>query len=328
MSGFVDECRKEWDRLGVPDAVSNEMAADLAADLAEAEAEGASAEDVLGNAVFDAKSFAASWATARGVVSQAPVPEGRSRTPWVVVVCNLVSFVAGAVGFVLITSGRGMAVASAVRGSFGLRIPRSFGPPSLWVGPHAPGSPIFLHSAGFQALGAILLMGGVIGLCLTLWLWSPWSTPPTRTPLRGPCGAAQLSLTRATVCSQDQGPQTGGEPVVERMGDTFGRVSCELVSRSVRRGVDPVWRPDLHTVQVLVEDATRGEECPVVDDAHRSRELDCDRPDQMVVDDPSPRLVLRKRRLAEAGAARHGRHRGENEMCSVGRCDPDRRADL
>lgn len=64
MSRFVDECRKEWHRLGVPEAVSNEMAADLDADLAEAEAEGASPEHVLGNGVFDAHSFAASWAWA------------------------------------------------------------------------------------------------------------------------------------------------------------------------------------------------------------------------------------------------------------------------
>jgi hypothetical protein len=68
VSTFAEECRREWKRLGVPDAVANEMAADLEADLAEAEAEGASAEDVLGSAVFDARSFAASWAAERGVI--------------------------------------------------------------------------------------------------------------------------------------------------------------------------------------------------------------------------------------------------------------------
>jgi hypothetical protein len=36
VTEFVDECRSEWKRLGVPDAVANEMAADLAADLQEA----------------------------------------------------------------------------------------------------------------------------------------------------------------------------------------------------------------------------------------------------------------------------------------------------
>lgn len=49
MSEFVENCRREWKRLGVPAAVSDEMAADLAADLAEAEAEGVGPEKVLGN---------------------------------------------------------------------------------------------------------------------------------------------------------------------------------------------------------------------------------------------------------------------------------------
>ena len=79
MNKFVEECRHEWKRLGVPDAVANEMAADLEADLAEAEAEGASAEDVLGSAVFDARSFAASWAAERGVIGPVPATQRFSR---------------------------------------------------------------------------------------------------------------------------------------------------------------------------------------------------------------------------------------------------------
>ena len=60
MNEFVDECRREWRRLGVPDPVANEMAADLTADLEEAEAEGGSPEDVLGNSAFDPRRFAGS----------------------------------------------------------------------------------------------------------------------------------------------------------------------------------------------------------------------------------------------------------------------------
>jgi hypothetical protein len=41
------ECRREWKRIGVPDPVANEMAADLAADVEEADADGVSAEEVL-----------------------------------------------------------------------------------------------------------------------------------------------------------------------------------------------------------------------------------------------------------------------------------------
>src|SRR5579863_1740210 len=77
VSEFVDECRREWRRLGVPDPVANEMAADLTADLEEAEAEGGSPEDVLGNSAFDPRRFAAAWAAARGVTSP-PIPDRRS----------------------------------------------------------------------------------------------------------------------------------------------------------------------------------------------------------------------------------------------------------
>ena len=34
MNEFVEECRREWRRLGVPDPIANEMAADLTADIA------------------------------------------------------------------------------------------------------------------------------------------------------------------------------------------------------------------------------------------------------------------------------------------------------
>ena len=80
MNEFVEACRLEWRRLGVPDAVANEMAADLEADLAEAAAEGASPQDVLGTAAFDPRSFAASWAAERGLIpAAAPAPRPRRR---------------------------------------------------------------------------------------------------------------------------------------------------------------------------------------------------------------------------------------------------------
>ena len=69
MIEFVEECRREWRRLGVPDPIANEMAHDLTADIEEAEAEGGSAEDVLGNSLFDPRRFAASWANTRGVTA-------------------------------------------------------------------------------------------------------------------------------------------------------------------------------------------------------------------------------------------------------------------
>lgn len=68
MSNFVEECRREWKRLRVPGTIADEMADDLAADLEEAEADGASAEDVLGSGASDARAFAAAWASERGIV--------------------------------------------------------------------------------------------------------------------------------------------------------------------------------------------------------------------------------------------------------------------
>jgi hypothetical protein len=49
VSDFVEECRREWKRLRVPARPAEEMADDLAADLREAEADGAFPEEVLGD---------------------------------------------------------------------------------------------------------------------------------------------------------------------------------------------------------------------------------------------------------------------------------------
>ena len=103
MSDFVEECRREWRRLGVPEPVANEMAADLTADLEEAEAEGGSPEDVLGNSAFDPRRFAAAWAAARGVTS-APTPY--RPPPWRTPIAIALSVVVG-----VLTIGAGLALA-------------------------------------------------------------------------------------------------------------------------------------------------------------------------------------------------------------------------
>ena len=72
MSDFVEQCRREWKRLGVPDPLADEKAADLASDLREAEAEGVSAEELLGSSAFDPRAFAATWAAERGVIPEPP----------------------------------------------------------------------------------------------------------------------------------------------------------------------------------------------------------------------------------------------------------------
>jgi hypothetical protein len=82
MTAFVEECRREWKRLGVPDLLAEEMATDLEADLQEAQSEGVSAAEILGES--DPRRFAETWASERGLVS-APPPQKRSRKRfWIV----------------------------------------------------------------------------------------------------------------------------------------------------------------------------------------------------------------------------------------------------
>jgi hypothetical protein len=83
MTAFVEECRREWKRLGVPDLLADEMAADLEADLVEAEADGVSAAEILGES--DPRRFAATWASERGLVADQHAPKKPRRIwPWVV----------------------------------------------------------------------------------------------------------------------------------------------------------------------------------------------------------------------------------------------------
>ena len=149
---FVSECRHEWRRLGVGDAVANEMAAELAADLDEAAAEGISAPEVLGQAAFDPRAFASAWATERGVTRPHPT---RSRllprpTKLVAVVALLVGIGAG-VAMLSYQSG----ATAAGSGQLGLV-------PSGNLG-------LALH-----ALGAILVSIAVPGAA-TVLLWSSWA---------------------------------------------------------------------------------------------------------------------------------------------------------
>src|SRR5215468_1009152 len=81
MSTFVEECRREWKRLGVPDLMADEMATDLEADLAEAQSEGVSAAEILGQS--DPRRFAETWASERGLVSEPPPQKKSRRGLWI-----------------------------------------------------------------------------------------------------------------------------------------------------------------------------------------------------------------------------------------------------
>ena len=170
MNGFVNACRREWKRIGVDDAVANEMAADLEADLAEAEAEGVTPEEVLGNGVFDVPSFAASWAAARGVITSAPSPAGSARR-WVLAAGAAVSLVLMVLGVALI--------GPIQRASFavgGVRRSISMPFPGMLVTPHqaifGPGvfNPPGVDTA-LRVLGLVLFVIGVAGIAVVLWFW-------------------------------------------------------------------------------------------------------------------------------------------------------------
>ena len=82
MSTFVEECRREWKRLGVPELLADEMATDLEADLAEAQADGVAAAEILGES--DPRRFAAAWAEERGLVSEPPPQKKSHKRLWIV----------------------------------------------------------------------------------------------------------------------------------------------------------------------------------------------------------------------------------------------------
>jgi ABC-2 type transport system ATP-binding protein len=138
---FVEECRREWKRLGVPDPIANEMAADLTADIEEAEAEGGSAEDVLGNSLFDPRRFAAAWAGARGVTAPPDqlihsLHSVRERHPWyrpVLVIALAVFGFFTALAAVALVVGRHSSAVAAVQsaGSCLAGIGPLFGPGSV-----------------------------------------------------------------------------------------------------------------------------------------------------------------------------------------------------
>ncbi|HMK69013.1 MAG TPA: hypothetical protein VK433_10720 [Stellaceae bacterium] len=90
MTAYVEECRQEWKRLGVPDLLAEEMAIELESDLAEARADGVSAAELLGES--DPRRFAAAWARERGLVAE-PQPPKKKRRIWIWVVAVLAFFV-------------------------------------------------------------------------------------------------------------------------------------------------------------------------------------------------------------------------------------------
>jgi hypothetical protein len=176
MSDFVEQCRREWKRLGVADPLAEEMAADLASDLREAEAEGVSADELLGSSAFDPRSFAASWAAERGII---PVPPSRGnarRRPLVLAAFTALAAIALIVAALLLLTGQPKVAVVASRTT----------PPHLPTPPPASSVPpgpsrLVLHTSASTPVEWILLLLAIVALGFAAWLWSSWSRsrPPS-----------------------------------------------------------------------------------------------------------------------------------------------------
>jgi hypothetical protein len=175
VSQFVEECRREWKRLGVPDPAAEEMASDLTADLAEAEAEGASAEHVLGTGAFDPRSFAAAWAAERGLVQAPPTddhgPERRSRVPAVFAATAIIA----TLGLVLVLVANRMSTTQVESAS---PVPAPNAPPARTFAMDIHGDG-YHHMIGF----IVLLIAVVVVISATLY-WATWVSPSRWSPRR------------------------------------------------------------------------------------------------------------------------------------------------
>jgi hypothetical protein len=169
MSDFVEQCRREWKRLGVPDPLAEEMAADLASDLDEAEAEGVAAEELLGDSSSDPRSFAASWAAERGIIPR-PLSQPTRRRPRFLMAFTAIAAIA-VIG----------AAALLLTGEPELTLRTSRPPHPLGPLPPGVGGQVVHTTSASAPVEWILLALAIIALGFAAWLWSNWSRsrPPT-----------------------------------------------------------------------------------------------------------------------------------------------------
>ena len=175
MSDFVEQCREEWKRLGVPDPLAEEMSADLAADLGEAEAEGVSGEEFLGSSIFDPRSFAASWAAERGIIPAPPSRADARRRPRVLVAFTALAAITSIVAALLLVTGEPKVSLVTSR-----QTPPHFPAPPATSVPPAAGGQVVTTSASAPVEWILLLLSIVaLGFATWLWLSRGRSQPPT-----------------------------------------------------------------------------------------------------------------------------------------------------
>ena len=208
MNDFVEQCRREWKRLGVQDSVAEEMATELAADLNEADADGIPARELLGNAATDPRSFAASWAAERAVLPRAgSTPRLPRRTLALAAIAALTIIAAVGAGLVLLASPQASAPQAAnvvllaappEATSIHLVAPPPSSPDrsaEVWIKGHdrVTVTPIGGPGVEIHTVGSILLIVGIAGIIVSLLLllwssrrndWSGRGTPAGDVPAR------------------------------------------------------------------------------------------------------------------------------------------------
>jgi hypothetical protein len=165
VNDFIEQCRREWERLGVPDLLAEKMAADLAADLREAEAEGISADDYLG--ASDARAFASSWATERGLVAERRDERRDRRTPPALVAFTALSVLALVVAALLLATGEprvSLTTTQAKLAHFSVPPGAHYLPPRHEV-----------RASAAAPIEWILLFLAAAALGFTAWLWVRWN---------------------------------------------------------------------------------------------------------------------------------------------------------
>ena len=167
MTDFVKQCRGEWKRLGVPDALAEEMATDLATDLREAEAEGVAAEEILGDSFSDPRAFAASWASERGIIP-APPSQRHARRPPILVAFTALATIALIIAALLLLTGEPHVGIVTSRTEHHLPSP----PAGSVLPPAAAGRA--LHTSAAAPIEWILLLLAAAALGFAAWLWSRW----------------------------------------------------------------------------------------------------------------------------------------------------------
>jgi hypothetical protein len=172
MTDFIEQCRREWERLGVPDGLAEEMAADLAADLREAEAEGVSAEEYLGSGASDPRSFASAWATERGIVAEPPDERRDRRKPPALVAFTAIAALALIVAALLLATGEPKVT---LKTSGANPVHLSIPPGAYYLPP-----PHEVQASAATPIEWILLFLAAAALGFTAWLWIRWnrSRPP------------------------------------------------------------------------------------------------------------------------------------------------------